>query len=500
MMHINRLSKHNQFRLAVFLLTVFLVSFFFTSLTPLLADDFNYSFSWGDGKRIDNFIMVYQSMSVHRIWQHGRIVASGLASVFLMWPKWIFNIANAILTTVFFTMLVHHFRRTGSKDPIIASASVSAFYWICMPCFGQVFLWLVGSCNYFWGAALAWIVIEAERSLNQSIKKRIITPLLLPLAFLAGAWSEHISFSAIVIQFLFILRRHARKNGFPVCEWMVLVSTALGYAYLMFAPSMLGSKLLKRAQDAISEHKQQAAALFTRFWWVLPVLILLGITIGCFVKRIPERKQRISILSSVACLFSIAISAGFAVFEMIKGGFYGLLSSVPVCFFLLLFAFFFGIREAVLQDADENVVIDAMILGFGGLAALIPFAFAMYVPARGFCAPVIFVGIATAKLFSFLKSEKRKVIAGGLAVCFCVCFCVGLADNLELHNAAKRRSEEIEIALAGDGILFTEPYPVKTRFNAQYGLEDIKQGESWPRDQIAEYYGLKKINVLGNHS
>ena len=57
------------------------------------------------------------------------------------------------------------------------------------------------------------------------------------------------------------------------------------------------------------------------------------------------------------------------------------------------------------------------------------------------------------------------------------------------------RDAAIRQALDGDGILTASPYPVKTKYSAQYGLLDLAEDENWPKDMIKEYYGLKEIIV-----
>ena len=54
----------------------------------------------------------------------------------------------------------------------------------------------------------------------------------------------------------------------------------------------------------------------------------------------------------------------------------------------------------------------------------------------------------------------------------------------------------MEQALQTDGVLVAVPYPVKTKYSAQYGLVDLENGKSWPNDIIQEYYGLKDIVVV----
>ena len=78
---------------------------------------------------------------------------------------------------------------------------------------------------------------------------------------------------------------------------------------------------------------------------------------------------------------------------------------------------------------------------------------------------------------------------------FVICFALGFADIMRVSKAAHYRELAIEQALQSDGVLVTTPYPVKTKYSAQYGLSDLENGEYWPNETIQEYYGLKGIIV-----
>ena len=491
-----RKTKQNKYQVITLIIVAYMVTFLLTSLTPLIADDYNYAFSWAGGKRVDNLVMVYQSMSVHRIWTHGRVFASGLTTLFMMWPKLVFNLSNASIVTFFFIILFFYYKRTNSGNPLLACAAVAIIYWICTPCFGQVFLWLVGACNYFWGIVLCWFLIEMVQMINSKRHSTLVKLGLFPIAFFAGAWSEHISFSAIVIQTIHILRQGIQKRRIPLFDVLILLVSGTGYLYLMFAPSMMGSKLMKRAQIVTAEHRQSVIAIISRFWWIIPVLFLLLALAYLLLMRLPTRRQRGVVLITALGICCMVACVGVGVKEIIAEGLYGLISSTPFCFFLLLSLFCFGLCLALLHRADCEAIIDAVILFAGGASALVPFAFALYVPARGFCAPVVFIGIATVRLWSSVQTEIKKR-AFLILVLFFVVFChIGLSDILAVHNAATRRNEAIDKALATDGVLITTPYPEKTRYSAQYGLQDLTPDGDWPNNQIKEYYGLKKIVVV----
>ena len=200
-------KKQHKTDLIAFLTIVFFVMLVLSALTPLVADDYNYAFNWSyedDLVRIDNYQLILDSMAAHRYYTHGRVLAQGLVSVFLMWPRWAFFVANAALSTLFSYTLIHFFRRNAACNPFCSAAGVLALYWICMPVFGQVFLWLDGACNYFWAAAFSFILLEAVFSLEQGEKKIVRFLFLLPFSFAVGSWSEHISFAALMIQLLYL--------------------------------------------------------------------------------------------------------------------------------------------------------------------------------------------------------------------------------------------------------------------------------------------------------
>ena len=493
------LRKQNMVSWAAFLLGVFAVSWALTSLTPLVSDDFSYAFSWAGGWRVRTFEDLWLSMSVHRDYQHGRVFSSGWATIFMMGSKWVFNLANAAVTTLFAATLHHYFRRVGTKNPVLSSLAVFALYWVCMPAFGQVFLWLDGSTNYFWGAALAWFLLEAELSLREKERPAMAqTLLLLPLAFAVGAWSEHISFAALAIQALFLLRLHLQKKKFPFREWLILLVTAWGYYFLMFAPSMLGAGLSQKADSTFSARMDTLLALMSRFRWIVLALVLVLIAaVVLLLKKVPTWRQRGLLVLAVCGFGFLAVSLGFAVLALLRNGMFGLISSTELCFFLLLTVFLFGLRGAILQQVDRSVIWEATILCLGGLSAMILFVVgARYIPARGFCAPVIFAGIASVRLWSAIAPEKRKLASVLLCVCAALCFSFGLADILRVHSAALERDAAIAEALRGDGVLYTSPYPQRTRFSAQHGVPDLQEGSGWPNAWMCIYYGLNDIHVL----
>jgi len=364
-----------------------------------------------------------------------------------------------------------------------------------MPVFGQIVLWMDGSCNYFWGAALGWTLIVEVMMLDQHRHPSIVMLLLVLPAFVVGAWSEHISFAVLMMLFLLILRSWIREKRFPAREAGLLLSGILGYLFLMLAPPMLPSALKKRAAYAAGEHVSTFLEMLKEYWWVLLIVLMIGLLLFLWLRRKTIR-ERLTALSDLALAAVLAAVAFFAVKTVRDEGAFSLFSSTPIGFLSLLACFLFGLRMAFARKVVSAIILDAVTLCLSGFGALLLFLFAMYVPARGFCAPVVFMGISTGLLWCSVKLEKPRLALGLLFAVFVVFFVVGFSDIWSLHMQAEKREAAIREALKTDGVLVAQPYSVRTKYAALYGLQDLIPGEYWPNDIIRDYYGLSEIVVV----
>ena len=492
---------NNAIFLFAFLAAMFTVTWRLTTITPLVGDDYNYAFTWTDHSRIDNFTLVCQSMNTHRNWTHGRVFAQGWVSLFMMWPEKLFSFANASVVTAFFVALHHYFRRVKVEKPIESCMAVAVLYWICMPAFGQVFLWLDGACNYFWGAALSGILLETEFSFKETKHRLLLAMLLFPFAFAAGAWSEHISFAFLVIQFLYIMSLLKQNRKLPKAETLIFLTSCAGYLFLMLAPSMLPSILRRRAMQAAGEHLETMMELISEKWWLIPILLLCGFIVWYILRKKPDKNMRWTLVFKLAALLCVLADVFYITRIVLEQTgwdtvLFTLVSSTQVGFLTLMACYCSCLASAFRQKIDKCIIREAVILGAGGISALLLFVLAMYVPARGFCAPVVFIGIATVRLYTALQHKISWAVLIALLTVFVLFFTVGVSDVMHVYRAAIERDKAITAALSTDGILIASPYPEKTKYSAQYGIQDLTDDGSWPNDVIIEYYGLKDIHVI----
>ena len=82
---------------AAVLAALFALMLALNAYTPLMMDDYDYSFSWATGERLAGVMDIFASQWAHYAIWGGRSVTHFLAQLFLYLGKPVFNIANALM-------------------------------------------------------------------------------------------------------------------------------------------------------------------------------------------------------------------------------------------------------------------------------------------------------------------------------------------------------------------------------------------------------------------
>lgn len=420
-------------------LSVFLVMLLLTWLTPMVADDYSYCFSWADNARIRSPLQILPSMAVHRQLTNGRVVAHALVQLLLLAPKALFNLLNACSALLLLRLFDGYFRERSDWQRVLMALIGSLLLFNCMPAFGQVALWLDGSVNYSWGVVLflfflrpyaeCWLGREEKRSLPRTLG-------FLLLALAAGAYSENGSLATLFAAFclsLFCLLRDKKIS------WRLpagLASGLAGYLFLMSAPATAG----RAAADLSSlarNFKYLAAQTRTD---MLPLFLLFAMALAlCLLLRADRKKLVLAGVLFLAGLGSLA-SFVFARYFVPRHFCFTVYFTVLAC--LILFS--------ALLDKGRPVL------------------------------PVLTTAVM-AVLFAFNLSQ-------------------GALDVFVIHHHFQQREESIRIALAeGETELRVPLYEPATRYSATQGLDDLDCRDSsvWPNCSVADYYGLD--GILGIH-
>jgi len=426
--------------LLALLVCVFLVMLLFNFLTPLCADDYSYAFSFADGNRITNPLMIIPSMAAHRLSYNGRVFSHGLVQFFLMLPKAVFDFFNAF-NAVFLLVLLYFFLDFGAararsvKYPLLIF-SAAALIWCCTPDFGGVYLWLDGSCNYSWAVTLSllYLLPFCAAFLDQDVSmSRPVQILFLILSFLVGAYSENNACTIIFLSFMMLLILFLRRRKISPFLLLSLVLACLGLLFLVSSPA-------ERERINLSFYD------------------LLG-----HFRQVIEN--------------------------------YCLKDLLPL---FLLYAVSFALSLAC--DIDRRRVLLSFLLFCGALLSGFVYIFALYVPGRGFCAMAVYLSLASLLLISSLwdlgHAKLIYAFSGFLAVFFAFSLLLGAIDIFYLSRCVVKREEVIAAAQA-DGVteLALAPYSTFTKYSVFHGMisDILTDPGDWRNVSFASYYGFDAV-------
>ena len=416
---------------------LFAVMLLLSALTPLVADDFSYSFTWGENVvRVRSLGQIVSSMAIHRQITNGRVFAHGMVMLLMMLPKAVFNLLNGGNALLLGWLFARYFRQRRGREAALLLAIGAMLLWNFMPVFGQIFLWLDGAVNYSWGISLfllylwpyvcRWMDWKEKRS-------RVLDLLFLLLSFVAGAYSENGSLAALFLALCLtvLAARQGRKPDKRLLAGLVLA--ALGFVFLMTAPAMHGragemslSAIAGNVRSILQETREQ----------LLPLYLL----------------------------YALALALG------------------------------------ILRKADSRKLILSGLFVLAGLGSLATFSVALYFAQRHFCFTVFFTVLAVLVLLEALLEQGCGTLpalaCACLAVLFVLNFALGCLDILVTFQKSRERVAAIRAAIdAGQQSVTVESYVPDTRYSAPYGLLDLQESwDSWPNGSVALYYGIDRIS------
>lgn len=227
------ISKKNQ--IIIIMLSIFIMMCMLNILTPILADDFSYSF--GVDGRIHNLMDIIENQVHHYLTWGGRSIAHTIAQIFLLFPKIVFSFSNTIIYMLLIWLIYQHAKIGKDEKPLLLII-IHLSLWFFLPVFGQTCLWLIGSCNYLWTMVLILGFLLVYRRGNKP--KHEIPKIIGMFVFgiLAGWTNENTAFGLITIAVgLLILEKLEHKNK-KYQRWQIsgLLGTISGFLILILAP------------------------------------------------------------------------------------------------------------------------------------------------------------------------------------------------------------------------------------------------------------------------
>ncbi len=229
----NRLTDKQLFYivLAISFVLVFILNY----LTPLLADDYSYSF--GLNGKVNSLKDIFDYQVHHYLNWGGRSVVHFIAQFFLMFNKMVFNVCNSLVYVLFTYLIYRHSSEEKTYKPSLLII-INMLLWFSLPVFGQNILWLIGSCNYLWGSTIILaFLLYFKRNLDHSLVSTVYKATsLFVFGVLAGWTNENAAAGLLFILIGFFLYRLYFKNKIYLFHITGFIGTLIGFAILLIAP------------------------------------------------------------------------------------------------------------------------------------------------------------------------------------------------------------------------------------------------------------------------
>ncbi len=469
------------------------------SLSPLTADDFLFCFSRSHWSRITGVAEIFPSLAALRQNTNGRVFAHFFVQLFLLWPKGIFNVVNAGMGTLLFFLLYRYVRAGETRRDTLLLLFLAGLLFVLLPAFGQVFLWLTGSCNYSWTivVTLGFLYPFFAHFMGRESKSALpLRVLYLPFAFVAGAWSENGALAMLCAAFCFLALTFLREKRLPRFLTLSFLIACSGFLFLMLSPSELSGRRGEVADSTLTKAAARVLALLSgRFSpAMLAAAGAFALLVFALLVWLLLRHRRLG-CRICSALIAVTLLAGLAFFAWRCGSAAAFVSSLAVSLMTALGLYLLLMLRGLAKGLDARVMLASLVLGLAALASVLVFLFAVYFPARSACPFLCYTTVADGLLLGSLwdRGDKRDLRGMAIAACVLALLVLPMAakDIVSIHRqSAEREALLRELAQTPGTSAVVEPITPATKYPA-----------TWPGDEdyfnndIALYYGLAEYAV-----
>ncbi|MDO4920999.1 MAG: DUF6056 family protein [Phascolarctobacterium sp.] len=422
---------------ALLMLIMGLLIYYLNAHTTMIVDDYGYSFSWVTGKRIASVQDIVISQYKHYFSWGGRSVVHFLAQYFLMFDKSVFNFANTIAYLILVCVVYLHAIGRFKIYPAFLAIINFAFFTF-MPAFGQVFLWLVGACNYLWGPLLTFAYLLPYRfqfrSADALIKNKLLA-FVFGLLGIAAAWTnENLGVTAVCFIALSNLLYYLKNKTVYLWSVFGLCGACIGAALLILAPGNYVRLATFHSINYARNFVNITKLFFEPEYLLLPVALMLILYV-LIKKQIDISIAALYLIGFLVSMYSMAAAPYYA--DRAKLG--------SLLFCLILIGYFYTKIETENLDARKVISIFTVCL-------------------------LIMIG----KDFNAARKDIRAY---------------ELRNNEKVEYALQEKSKgNLDIVLPRN-------YP-QTKYCAAWGLEDInKNPKHWTCTGFARYFGLRTVRT-----
>lgn len=296
--------------MAAVLVGVLVYFFFLNQSVPMFADDYcraKPEFSWWAAWRgaYSEYLRWSGRFPVMLI-NHSIFSGDGSGLI-------IFSVANSLVVSGFCWYVVSQLKGSQALSNICLLLTFVVITWFSTRSFGEAVFWKTGAVQYFWGTALASLLIFPLAKLVAGIELR--TPnlpgqfLFVCLCFLGGMWLEHLSVAVVAIGLgtIAIARFY---SGLEVPRWLQLgyIAWVIGTVILLVAPGNYARADHFQPEPLVNKILGITSYLFLHMDAVILLTMILFLTVSLIVR--PDNIVQKIIVSAV--LFITGVVAAYA--------------------------------------------------------------------------------------------------------------------------------------------------------------------------------------------
>jgi len=420
-------------------LAIFVIILVCNILTPYVVDDFYYTFSFATNEPLKSVWDIFPSMAAHTLTMNGRLSAHFLVQLFMLMPRWVFDLVNSAMFCLHIALVDRLFFAKSRSNLRIAAI----FAGICLYelSFGQVNLWQDGAVNYLWSGVfmLAFLHPFANRFLNGTdFPKGMWFKIgFLLYSFFEGSFSETASAAAIFIAVLLLVLdvccNHRKLSKYGL---LCIAVAMLGYVSIYLAPAQWINKSAQLSLFVLAKNIANATLMYAKFGVLIAVFVVLLVV--AVTEKVPVKR--------ILLALSFAAGSLAANYILIFANYYSERSTVGALL-LLMVAVGVLIPPVLEMKQWKSGMVSAMIILI--LAAIPPFL-------RGMLDIYI----------TYLDIEWNKTIIQQ-----------SIVDG------------ETDVALP----IITSDTKYSALYDTVYLLED---STCWINETMAEYYGVNSISGI----
>lgn len=418
--------------------------------TPLMTDDYSYSFIWGTENKLTSFSEIIPSMYAHYMTWGGRIVTLSLSQVFLLVGKPAFNLINTVVF-MFMCGLMSYYASIGRVKHGMVYILLYVTLFLFTPAFGQSFLWLVGSSVYEYSVFLMLLMLlpYTQKKISPTALV-ILTVWQFLMGFLSNDTIENVGAAIVVMMLCIVIYGFACKTKKLPFMISGLLGSVLGCIFLIKSPGTQ-IRLAKSGGVNLTGILRNVVfislKLVQHFWVILLVLVLAIVVIwkNSPVKEVQNKKQ---------------------------------------CAFLL--------REYSVE----------VVCAMGFLASVYAMILSPQFPDRAWTCPTVLLIILTARMVLRAVEVLRGRIRIELIVATAVLLAAFLSTWVNAYLGLKNtyyeniyREQKIYSSI-NNGEREVELVPIRgySKYSCFGSGGDLAyNSEEWPNTAIARYYGLDKV-------